>query len=94
MPFHRGFGKILLGVSVAQVLTGYIYYNGHIGTYEDGKNNAAQQGCISTLSCPDHMDVIFNFSVLSVILYAALVYTLISKDTWMRRPTPDEIKKD
>jgi len=96
LPFHRGFGKILLGASVAQALSGHAsYYMQHIQPYENNKySNTGNAGCALTLSCPDHIDVIYNFCVLSIIIYAGLVYTLISKDTWIRRPTPDEIKQD
>ncbi|KAE9548584.1 hypothetical protein FO519_008205 [Halicephalobus sp. NKZ332] len=92
MPYHRGFGKILLGVSVAQVLSGQaFYYDQHFGAYEGAKFGKA---CQHNLDCPDHLDIIYNFSILGVIIYAALVYILVSKEDWMRRPTPDEIKQD
>lgn len=96
LPFHRGAGKILLGVSVAQILSGHgFYYSQHLQPYENNKYNGTEHAkCALTLNCPNHLDVIYNFCVLSIIIYVGLVYTLVSKDTWIRRPTPDEIKQD
>ncbi|CAJ0582724.1 unnamed protein product, partial [Mesorhabditis spiculigera] len=83
MPYHRAVGMILFICSVAQALIGNISYS-----------PMNPETCSHYLDCPSHMELIFNFSLVSLILYAILVVVLVSKKSWAREHTPDEIKTE
>jgi cytochrome b561 len=80
LPWHTKIGIFLMTLAVIQVCIGQNYID--VGD------------CKQSLSCPNHLDFIHNFSVLSIILYYLLILILIGKPEWKRRKTIDERKNE
>ncbi|CAJ0937629.1 unnamed protein product, partial [Mesorhabditis belari] len=84
MPYHRTVGLALFGCSVAQVLLGHFSF---LYLYRP----PLVMSCYAFLDCDTHFDLIFNFSLLTLVVYALLVMVLVTKDSWKREKTPEEL---
>ncbi|CAI4223274.1 unnamed protein product [Auanema sp. JU1783] len=87
MPVHRTVGCVSFLLCCIQTLIGFTQYS----IFADN-SPVSNFGCSFSLKCNSKLDYIFNFSVISVVLYCITVLVLVAPPAWQRKKTADEMK--
>ncbi|KAK6044155.1 hypothetical protein COOONC_18340 [Cooperia oncophora] len=82
LPVHQVVGSVSFTASIVQATIGYIQYN---SIFTCPPSHDAPLVC-------DKFQYVFNFIIISLVLYGASVLVLITLPVWKRNKTPDEMK--
>ncbi|KAK5973472.1 Cytochrome b561 domain-containing protein, partial [Trichostrongylus colubriformis] len=85
LPFHQIVGSLSFGTSIVQATIGYVQYSSIITCPERNYSHDAPLVC-------EKFNFVFNFTIISTVLYGASVLLLVSLPTWKRHKTPEEMQ--
>ncbi|CAB3396558.1 unnamed protein product [Caenorhabditis bovis] len=81
IPLHRAVGASCMILACIQCTIGHVQRISWHGP-----------DCYMNLSCPNRLEYVLSFAILTMILYTLLVIGLIVPQNWKRVKTPDELK--